>query len=79
MLVIPKFRGQFVGNELLSYCKRYILNDHDFCFAYPYLERYYSNYGFLTQKAEELPEEIGELYNRYVGNGKALTAMQFIG
>lgn len=78
MLVIPKYRGQSVGEQLLSYCQQQVLNSRDFCFAYPYLESYYSKYGFVKHENEPLPAEINLLYERYTASGKPLTAMQFI-
>lgn len=78
MLVIPEARGTGVGSALLHYCEEHIFRQGDYCFAFQYLEGYYSQYGFRTVESHTLPNSLKMAFSRYVESGKDLIPMQFI-
>ena len=78
MLVIPEFRGTGLGKQLLEHCQREVLSTGDYCFAFPHLENYYSQYGFHPEACDVLPAKLKEMYQRYTVGGNLLTAMKFV-
>ncbi len=79
MLVLPEYRGGEVGKALLAHCRDHVLNTQDYCFAYSYLEEYYTGHGFTTIDKELLPASLKALLLRYTSSGKDLIPMQFNG
>lgn len=77
MLVVPDFRGQGFGHELMSYCLEHVLTEGDYCFAYKHLEEFYAQHGFKRIDCQELPNSLKGLYERY-SKTKALTPMKFM-
>lgn len=78
MAVDGHLRGQSIGSQLLTYCQQHVLQDKDYCFAYPHLERFYQQAAFKTIDAAKLPAELHSLFNRYSASGKDLIPMQFL-
>ncbi|WP_179885602.1 GNAT family N-acetyltransferase [Vibrio sp. ES.051] len=78
MLVLPEFRSTGAGRALLRHCENKVFNDGDYCFAFKYLEAYYSQHGFKTIESSELPNSLKIAFQRYVGSGKDLIPMQFV-
>lgn len=78
MLVTPDYRGFGVGHKLLEYCCQHILQAHDYCFAYRYLESYYAQHGFQHIDPSELPQTLQQNFNRYVDHGRDLIPMRFV-
>ncbi|USD41293.1 GNAT family N-acetyltransferase [Vibrio sp. SCSIO 43135] len=78
MLVSPKYRGQGFGHDLMRYCVQAgeSLTSNDYCFAYPHLEGFYSQHGFVTIDESKLPASLRGLYGRYSRN-KQLVPMQY--
>ncbi|RJX72364.1 N-acetyltransferase [Vibrio sinensis] len=79
MLVIPQYREQGVGHQLMNYCQQHTLTSKDYCFAYSHLELFYQQHGFTTIPASTLPNSLKLLYNRYSHSGKRLTPMHYSG
>lgn len=77
MLVIPEYRAQGVGHELLNYCQQQILKQDDFCFAYEHLEEFYGTHGFETVEMTQLSNSLKMLFERYISSGKKLIAMKY--
>lgn len=54
MLVIPEYRGAGLGHQLMGYCVRHVLSEHDFCFAYAHLQPFYAQHNFKTIGSESV-------------------------
>ncbi|GLT17517.1 acyltransferase [Vibrio zhanjiangensis] len=76
MLVVPEFRHQGLGHQLISYCEKHVLQSGDFCFAYSELESFYQQHGFFTLDSDSLPNTLRGLFERY-SQKKSLAAMQY--
>ncbi|EGU39789.1 GNAT family N-acetyltransferase [Vibrio scophthalmi] len=77
MLVIPEQRAHGFGHQLLNYCQQTVCNSRTFCFAYPHLEEFYQQHGFITLREEQLPNGLSQLFTRYISSGKALIPMHY--
>ncbi len=77
MLVDPAYQGKGLGHALLKHCENNELTSKDYCFAYSHLESFYAQHGFQALESDDLPNSLKNLYLRYMGSGKSLTAMQF--
>ncbi|EGU32135.1 hypothetical protein VIBRN418_13211 [Vibrio sp. N418] len=77
MLVIPEQRGKSIGHALLLHCQQSICNGNTYCFAYPHLEDFYQQHGFATIEQSTLPACLKQLFERYIGSGKALIPMHY--
>ncbi|WP_162047377.1 GNAT family N-acetyltransferase [Vibrio taketomensis] len=77
MLVIPEQRGQARGHHLLAYCQQCICNSNTYCFAYPHLEHFYQQHGFVSLLADQLPNSLNQLFTRYTASGKCLIPMHY--
>lgn len=77
MLVVPDFRGQGLGHELMCYCLQHVLSEGDYCFAYQHLEGFYAQHGFKTLDCQELPNSLKVLYDRYTRT-KTLVPMKYL-
>ncbi|WP_253825798.1 GNAT family N-acetyltransferase [Vibrio sp. RE86] len=76
MLVVPDFRGNGLGHELMAYCLEYVLTEGDYCFAYQHLESFYSQHGFTTIEHQDLPNALKSLFERYTRT-KTLVPMKY--
>ena len=77
MLVIPEQRGLGLGHQLLVHCQSSVCNSNTYCFAYPHLEAFYQQHGFVTVVPEQLPNSLNQLFTRYTGSGKCLIPMHY--
>ncbi|WP_425608982.1 GNAT family N-acetyltransferase [Vibrio brasiliensis] len=77
MLVVPEYRGKGLGHQLMAYCTEKVLSDRDYCFAYQYLEAFYSQHGFQPVAPEQLPNSLKNLFERY-SQTKKLVPMQYV-
>lgn len=78
MVISPQFRGQGYAAQLLNYCQRNYLNDQHYCFAYSHLQYLYEKHQFSLIESSELPQNLRDLFERYVNGGKSLLPMQYI-
>ncbi|NVD05404.1 GNAT family N-acetyltransferase [Vibrio sp. JPW-9-11-11] len=76
MLVVPEYRQQGVGHQLMAHCQQQVLQQGDYCFAYAHLETFYSQYGFKTLEGSALPNPLNNLFGRY-SRTKSLVAMRY--
>ncbi len=77
MLVVPELRGSGLGHQLMEYCVQHVLASNDFCFAYAHLETFYTQHGFKVVDAEQLPNPLKSLFERY-SRKKQLVPMQYL-
>lgn len=77
MLVIPEQRGLGLGHQLLVHCQDSVCSSNTYCFAYPHLEAFYQQHGFVTCLPEQLPNSLNQLFSRYTGSGKCLIPMHY--
>lgn len=77
MLVVPGFRGQGLGHDLMCYCLLHVLAEGDYCFAYQHLEGFYEQHSFKTINCQELPNSLKGLYERYTRT-KMLVPMKYL-
>lgn len=77
MAVTEAMRGAGIGHQLLSHCEEQILDQHVYCFAFPWLEDFYQAHGFRVIGSESLPNCLHNLLQRYQNGGKSLVAMQY--
>ncbi|MDN3678833.1 GNAT family N-acetyltransferase [Vibrio tapetis subsp. quintayensis] len=78
MVISPHFRGQGFATQLLNYCQKNHLTDHDYCFAYTHLQNLYLQHRFSLIEQAELPQNLKDLFERYTSSGKSLLPMQYI-
>nr|WP_159063746.1 GNAT family N-acetyltransferase [Thaumasiovibrio occultus] len=77
LLVVPEYRGQGVGEALVQHVLTEF-NSTCFCFAYSYLEAYYTQLGFITVTEGSLPLALQQRFDRYTKvGGKSLMAMKY--
>lgn len=76
MLVVPEYRQQGLGHQLMAHCQQQVLQPGDYCFAYSHLEDFYAQYGFQTLGASALPNPLQVLFERY-SRSKSLVAMGY--
>lgn len=77
MLVEPEKRGLGLGHELMAYCRKEVLTEQDYCFAYQHLEAFYAQHGFVRTDEANLPNSLQQLFVRYTNSGKKLLAMHY--
>lgn len=78
MLVIPEYRQQGIAHILTQECQRLTLKEDDYCFAFEHLTDFYTQHGFKSVSANELPSTLEQLFLRYSNSGKRIIAMKFV-
>ncbi len=78
MVVSPQFRGQGYAAQILNYCQKNYLTNQCYCFAYSHLQNLYEQHQFSLIEQSVLPQNLRDLFERYVNGGKSLLPMQYI-
>ena len=66
MRIHPDYRGLRLGARLLGHLQPHMAGHAVHCLAYPWLERFYGEFGFRPVKPTELPEGLRQRYESYL-------------
>lgn len=77
MCIKAEYRRRGLGHYFLDEISSILKDNTCYCFAYTYLEKFYSSAGFNTIVPHKAEQEISELYNIYLSKGKKIILMLY--
>lgn len=75
MLVLPNFRDQGFGHQLLAGMQNQFTENKTYIFSLPHLTAFYCQHGFTP--LERAPNDIQQRFNIYTNQGKTLNLLVY--
>jgi len=79
MCVTESYRYKGLGHHILASIADELRSKKCYCFAYPHLENFYNQSGFMPIDPAQADPVILALYQNYIMKGKKIILMQYIG
>ena len=78
LCVAPDYRKQGIASSFLSEILLQLAPKHCYCFTSTPLQHFYESIGFACFAAEQVPQDIGDIYLRYKERKRGWILMGFV-